>query len=244
MWPACVRCMHGTSHLIRYPWHSCPTLAGNVIMFYPGFGFVILLLSLHASAEVALQPPLSVTQPAKGVLLVADRSMPDPRFQETVILILEHEDRRGTLGLVLNRPTDITLADVLPESPYQSTPLALSWGGPVGQENLFVLLRTDNPLQESEPVFADIVWSASAKVLANSLAKSVDNATLRVFLGLASWAPGQLDKELSRGGWKLFQAQISAVFNELAPVELWRHFIDAPTQILAQTEVPPQSGYR
>jgi hypothetical protein len=46
-----------------------------------------------------------------------------------------------------------------------------------------VLLRTDNPLQESEPVFADIVWSASAKVLVNSLAESVDNATLRVFLG-------------------------------------------------------------
>ena len=84
MWPACVRCMHGTSHLIRYPWHSCPTLAGNVIMFYPGFGFVILLLSLHASAEVALQPPLSVTQPAKGVLLVADRSMPDPRFLNAI----------------------------------------------------------------------------------------------------------------------------------------------------------------
>ncbi|MEZ5589735.1 MAG: YqgE/AlgH family protein [Gammaproteobacteria bacterium] len=170
--------------------------------------------------------------------------MPDSRFQETVILILEHENMRGTLGLVLNRPTDITLVDVLPESPYQDASLALDWGGPVGRENLFMLLRTDQLPEESEPVFADIVWSASAKVLANTLAEPVNDATLRVCLGIASWAPGQLDKELSRGGWKLFQAQIGAVFNDLAPVELWRHFIDAPTQILAQTGIAPDSGYR
>lgn len=204
-------------------------------MFYPGFGFVILLLGLHVSTAEPLQPPLSVNQAAQGVLLVADRSMPDPRFQETVILILEHEDKRGTLGLVLNRPTDITLTDALPESPYQSTPLALGWGGPVGQENLFMLLRTDRPPEESERVFADIVWSASAKVLANSLDGSVDDTKLRVFLGLSSWAPGQLEKELNHGGWQLFQAQVGAIFSDLDPVDLWRHFIEAPTRLLAQT---------
>jgi len=194
-------------------------------------GLFVLLFSLFANAAPPLTAPISINQPAKGVLLVAKRSMPDPRFQQTVILLLEHDAVRGTLGLVLNRPTDLTLADAVPDLPSNNK-LALGWGGPVSREHLFMLLQAAEPPEESTPVFANIVWSASAKVLQAVLAEQADK--VRVFLGLASWAPGQLDNELVHGGWQLFQAQTAAVFGDNQPVELWRHFIDAPVQVLAQ----------
>ena len=201
--------------------------------------FLFLLFSLSANAVPPLTAPISVNQPAKGVLLVAKRSMPDPRFQQTVILLLEHDAVRGTLGLVLNRPTDLTLADVLldlqsNDKPVQAKTLSLGWGGPVSREHLFMLLQVAEPAEESIPVFANIVWSASAKVLETVLAEQVDKTAFRVFLGLASWAPGQLDNELAHSGWQLFLAQTAAVFGDNDPVELWRYFIDAPVQVLAQ----------
>jgi len=202
----------------------------------PYLSALLLLLCLPAvTTAVPDLPPLSVNEPTKGILLVADRSMPDPRFQQTVILILEHDSTRGTLGLVLNRPSDVTLANALPDLPKQAQNLALGWGGPVSQSNLFLLLRTTTPPEESDPVFADIVWSASAKVLETLIKAQPESDSLRIFFGLASWAPGQLENELAHSGWKLFQAQTDTVFNTADPVELWRHFIDAPVRILAQT---------
>ena len=206
----------------------------------PYIVFALILLSCQVvSAEQSLEPPITLSEPAKGVLLVADRSMPDPRFQQTVILLLEHNDQRGTLGLVLNRPSDLTLADALPDSMYQDKSLPLSWGGPVGQRNIFMLLRTGDAPAESDPVFADIVWSASAAVLETLLSGEDDSRRLRLFFGVSSWAPGQLAGELAHGGWKLFEAQTGAVFHDGDPTELWRHFIEAPVQILARLSHAP-----
>ena len=196
--------------------------------------YAFLLLSTPiVGAESKLDPPLSVREPAKGVLLVADRSMPDPRFQQTVILLLEHDDARGTLGLVLNRPSDMTLDDALPDSPYQDNPLPLGWGGPVSQHHIFMLWQSDEALEESSLVFDNLIWSASAKVLTTLLSEDYDTRPLRVFFGLASWAPGQLAGELTHDGWKLFEGQTGAVFYDGDPNALWQYFIDAPARILA-----------
>lgn len=198
---------------------------------------LFLLLGGVAGAET-LKPPISVAAPAKGVLLVADRTMPDRRFQRTVILILEHDAGRGTLGLVLNRPTDVTLDQIMPDSGFRNHPMPINWGGPVAQNNLFMLFQANKAVAGSLPLASGLFWSASPTTLAALQQSGYDETTLLLFIGAAGWAPGQLDNELGQDSWKLFAIQTGAVFhnNKDNPDNgdaLWHHFVDAPVQIMA-----------
>ena len=184
----------------------------------------------------SLTPPISVNKPAKGVFLVADRSMPDPRFQNTIILILEHDDKRGTLGLILNKSLDITLGNTLPESQFDGHPFPMRLGGPVGQDKIFMVFKSAQEIAvKMRPVKGELFWSGSPTTLEHLLQKGLDESQLRLFIGVSSWAPGQLANELKQSGWKLFAMQERVIFNTDKDDgdKLWRHFIDAPSQILA-----------
>jgi putative AlgH/UPF0301 family transcriptional regulator len=117
--------------------HSLRSLVLGLLMgwslVYAASG-VSPMLSQHAlSGEVILQ---------KGMFLVAHPDMLDPRFQQTVILLLSH-GKRGTLGLIINRPTRTQLSQALPdlEIPNKARHL-LFFGGPVGINSLLFLVRS------------------------------------------------------------------------------------------------------
>ena len=201
---------------------------------------LVLLGGSYIVRAEPLSPPLGAGEPAQGVLLVADHAMPDRRFQRTVILLLEHDDRRGTLGIVLNRPIELTLDDIAPETGFSEhiRALRVQWGGPVAQENLFMLFRADSPPAGAKLITDDLYWSTSQETLSALDQSSYDQSTLRLYIGAAGWSPGQLEGELESDGWKLFAMQRGAVFHEIKDAEgqedrLWRHFIDLPTQLMA-----------
>jgi putative transcriptional regulator len=146
----------------------------------------------------------------RGKLLIAAPTLMDPNFARSVVLIAAHDDQ-GALGLILNRPLDVPLADVSPALDAIAEPgSTLHRGGPVAPESAVVLADFRDPSLAALTVFGTVGFP-SADCDLHSLAAGVRRA--RVFAGHAGWGPGQLDEELETDGW---------IVGQLAPDELWQ----------------------
>src|SRR5512139_143590 len=98
---------------------------------------VVCLLWQAASPVMA-----SAVTPAPGMLLVARQSLLDPRFHQAVVLVVQHGSQ-GTAGLILNRPSRLGLAEVLPGLPVLAgSDAVLCYGGPVAPRTIIVLVKT------------------------------------------------------------------------------------------------------
>lgn len=174
----------------------------------------LLLILLNASAAVAQSP-------ATGALLVATDELRDPRFSETVILLL-HYGPDGALGVAVNRPTWVEAADAFSDMPFLDEYTGnVYMGGPLAPANLVTLMRiSDIGDNELEPIVDDIYVSADPELLAELLSTAGTEQTLRVYAGHAGWDAGQLDQEIAAGSWQVLPASAELVFTN-DPLELW-----------------------
>lgn len=167
------------------------------------------LLSAAASAELA---------PAKGRLLVSTEVVGGDLFAETVILILEYGES-GAMGLVVNRPTEVELGELLEdadEAPDHAQ--RVYWGGPVEMHSLSALAHTGTPAGIAD----EIIESVYRMPFGDALESAATNpAGVRFYLGYAGWAPGQLDYELARDSWHVLPASAEIVFAD-DPKQLWQ----------------------
>jgi len=85
--------------------------------------------------------PFQSVQPGKGVFLVAKQGMLDPRFRRSVVLLVAHGPA-GTLGVIVNRATDVSLADVLPQVEKPGRKARLFYGGAAALETPMLLIRS------------------------------------------------------------------------------------------------------
>src|SRR3954453_11596211 len=134
-----------------------------------------------------------------GRLLVATPQLKDPNFERTVVLLVAHEDG-GALGVVLNRATEVAVADVLAGwGPLASEPAVVFEGGPVQPEAAICLARTRVGVGGRARFHR--VFRAGGTVDRSSdsprIAESV--VGVRVFAGYAAWAPGELEGEIDTG---------------------------------------------
>jgi len=185
-------------------------------MMLGGGGAVAQSLSAY-SAYSAL-----VTQLDKGVLLVANESLSDPRFRETIILLLEHSPQLGSRGLIINRRTDTKLADLIPEfgalDPVQRN---IYLGGPLAGVGLNYLVREMRPGQSGIPIVDGVLLGWRERGLKAMLGGVSSDQDLRVYVGHCGWAAGQLQAEIEAGYWRLLRADAATVFAE-SPQRLWR----------------------
>jgi putative transcriptional regulator len=140
---------------------------------------------------------------APGTLLVAAPGLLDPHFRRTVIYIIEHRDR-GTLGVVLNRPSEVTVRDVLPSwAPLSSQPPAVFVGGPVESETALCLAAVRTGHDPNTVAGLITVRSPVALVDLDSDPAAIAPRLrgLRVFAGYSGWDAGQLAGEIERGDW-------------------------------------------
>lgn len=172
-------------------------------------------------ALVALAPGASAQAPveaARGTFLVS-RGIDAGPFAESVVLLLKHDDE-GTLGLIVNRPTGVPLSEALPDLEVGETPPVLYFGGPVGLEGLLVLFRSPSPPPEAEEVLDGVYFSGEREVLEGLLGGDLPGEELRLFVGHAGWAAGQLAGELRRGAWDVLPADLFTLFRT-EPGWLW-----------------------
>lgn len=146
--------------------------------------------------------------------MIAGPQLLDPNFRRTVVLVADHGDE-GAMGVILNRPSGMTVADAAPDlEPLVGPDAPIFAGGPVQPTAGVVLAEV---AEADEPVFGEVVLVPGL----GELADVIDGAgNVRVFAGYAGWGPGQLDDELGRDDWIVAPAEASDVFSE-DPESLW-----------------------
>lgn len=148
----------------------------------------------------------------------------DPHFQRTVVLMIEHGES-GSLGLVINRPTGLTFADLsrgqeLKVSPHREADLVFQ-GGPVEPHRGFVL-HDSGTVEEKVQLVPGLFLSVTTDALEPLLLDDV--ASLRFCLGYAGWGPGQVERELQQGSWLFTEASKDTVLVTQAE-EVWAQAI-------------------
>jgi putative transcriptional regulator len=154
-----------------------------------------------------------------GRLLVATPAIGDPNFERTVILLLDHDDD-GALGLVLNRPSDLEAAEVLPGwSDLAAQPGVVFSGGPVEREGIIGLGRRTEP--DPAAPFQITVGTVGVLDLSAEPIDAVGTVEgIRLFAGYAGWGAGQLEGELLAQGWWLVDADAGDPLTD-HPEDLW-----------------------
>lgn len=160
--------------------------------------------------------------PAPGRLLVAAPLLTEPPFHRAVVLLLDH-DEEGTLGLVLNHPSQIPVERVLPAWSGRTTgePVLFS-GGPVGDDSALGLGRLPGAYDGPEPLgFRRLVGPLGLVDLDVDASVAAELTAVRLFAGYAGWAADQLYGELDEGAWYVVEGEHSDAFTD-QPETLWR----------------------
>jgi putative transcriptional regulator len=180
-----------------------------------------LLAALLALASVASVHATPAQEHQHAILLVATKDLTDPNFAETVVLVT-HESA-GAIGVILNRPTDVRVAEVLPthESLKQRKDVVFR-GGPVARGTLVVAFRAPTPPASGKAArVLDDVYVTLDPPLIDGVLGRPDPPTFRVYAGYAGWVPGQLEAEILQGAWLVLEADAESIFTR-SPEDLWR----------------------
>ena len=163
-----------------------------------------------------------------GSLLIATPALGDPTFQRAVVLLLDHDDD-GALGVVINRPSEVDVATILPNwRAYATGPGVVFQGGPVALDSALGLAAVPG---EEEPVgfrrvlggprratLGLIDLDTPPELVAGGLGR------LRIFAGYAGWSAGQLEDEVRSGAWYVVDSEPGDPFDP-APEQLWRRVL-------------------
>jgi putative transcriptional regulator len=149
-------------------------------------------------------------------LLIAMPSLTDPNFSQTVTLICEHSEV-GALGIVLNRPLDMRLGDVLEQLSLPSEDRKLAdapvlRGGPVHPDHGFVLHHPTGKTWDSTLEVSDTLHVTTSRDILESMARGEGPDEASMALGYAGWDAGQLEDELLQNSWLTAPCDESIVF--------------------------------
>ena len=147
--------------------------------------------------------------------LIAMPSMVDPNFAKSLTYICEHNDQ-GALGVVVNRPLDMTLKNLfeqidIPLHDPACGRLPVYFGGPVQVDRGFVLHRPPGEWQSTLSINSQLGLTTSRDIL-QAVAQGNGPERILVSLGYAGWAPGQLEQELTQNAWLTVGASLDVIF--------------------------------
>ena len=190
-----------------------------------------------------------VRAPSAGHLLVATPRLVDPNFDRTVVFVIEHQEA-GTLGVVINRASDVSCASAVPRWASRfATEAAVGLGGPVEPQGLLALGATSDPPAGQPPLPSDSsggsseaggVWRTVngtvglVDLTADPSELDAEVTAVRIYGGHAGWGPGQLRGELQAGCWWVFDSAPSDLTANAAT--LWYDVLarqSSPAQLLA-----------
>ena len=153
----------------------------------------------------------------RGQLLIASPGLIDPNFHRTVVFVTEHTEE-GAMGLVLNRPSDVTVAQAVAKlAGLVRDGDTVYVGGPVQPEAVVALAELADPAVAAAIALGDIGFlrgDADPAELEGQVRRT------RVFAGYSGWSAGQLESELEESAWIVEPAEPGDVFT-LAPDALW-----------------------
>jgi len=152
-------------------------------------------------------------KPPTAILIVAREELRDANFKDSVVLVMNNIGP-GPAGLIVNRPTRITVSSLFPDvESLAKLDDKLYFGGPVEIESVSFLFRADTAPEHAIRVIDGVYLSANRDLLRKLLDRDKPMEDLRIFVGHSGWAPGQLEAEIARGDWTLAPAEADALFD-------------------------------
>jgi putative transcriptional regulator len=189
----------------------------------------------------------------KGALLIAGPGMYDPNFRQSVVLLCEHNDR-GSMGLVINRPTELVLTDAVHQLSGAERDDVIYSGGPVQPDHLLVLIRAGWEPPSSHHVFGDVYLGTDLPTLQSLVSRAetsdppltidpsierVSDTVFRGYAGYAGWSAGQLDGELATQSWIVVPADSKWIF-DADPKVVWPELMRSLGPKLARYATMPR----
>lgn len=181
--------------------------------------FVLLLI---------LSPAGRPNQPAedKCIFLVAERNLPNPLFEKSVILMLPRKDAGVVVGLIVNKPSQVAMRDLFPDdSALKKATNTVYFGGPVDTGTASILFRASKPQKQAFQIQGDLYVTFDKDLIKSILKKPDKVLDARLFLGRSQWRPGQLQDEMSGGSWFTDHDDSSVIFKSDA-ASVWPALID------------------
>jgi putative transcriptional regulator len=175
-----------------------------------------------AIACLVAAAPLDAQSIGSGTLLIASPQATDVNFARAVVLVLQHDDD-GTVGVVLNRPTNLAPATVFPELAENLGSYAghLFRGGPIAPTRLLYLVRGLAAATVTGPEVLDKVFlGIDDASLPDMVRLAAGTDELRLYAGHVAWVPGQLQAEIGARGWRILPGTAEMVFHA-EPGVLW-----------------------
>ena len=167
-----------------------------------------------------MNKPLDLT----NQFLLAMPQLQDQNFSHTITLVCEHNDE-GAFGIIINRPTDFTLGELLQQldliedaDQFRETPVY--GGGPVQVEHGFVIHKPAGNWQHSLIIQDDLALTTSRDIL-EAIANDEGPEQAMIALGYAGWGAGQLEEELAQNAWLTTPASDDILF-ELPAEQRWK----------------------
>ncbi len=175
---------------------------------------------------------------AQGKILVAPRESTDPNFMNSVIVLAQY-GQSGALGLMIQYRSELPIRKALSSvkgSEMRGDPIFI--GGPVELPVVLGLLRGPSPPAGAKPVTARLYLMTSRLSIGDAMAAGRPASDFRVFLGYSGWGAGQLEREVRRSGWYIFDYDESLVF-DAHPETLWDRLIARTGRQLAMLDGSP-----
>jgi len=156
----------------------------------------------------------------KNFFIVATKEIIDPRFKNSVILMLEH-DKDGALGIIINKPIGkITIGSLIQKIENKKInkkeifdyEIPIFWGGPIDNDRILILHSNDYN-DESTKKYKQVLISNNYESLI-SIADKNGPAKSLVVIGISAWTVGQLDGEIDKGHWNLSEVKEELIFEE------------------------------
>jgi len=160
-----------------------------------------------------------------GSILLSEPFMWDENFKRTVILICRHHSVEGTSGLILNKPVQLQLEDLLESFP-KGFDGKLNLGGPVGTDLIQILHTLGDKLAGSQKLCDGVYWGGDFNQLKKLIRQGeITNRHIRFYIGYSGWDAKQLQDELKDNSWIISSARHGYIFDD-EPDHLWRKIMN------------------
>jgi putative transcriptional regulator len=178
-----------------------------------------------------------MTQGLSGRLLIAGPSLGDPNFDRTIVYLLEHAPQ-GALGVVLNRPSALDVAETLPPWAVSAAePSVIFSGGPVEADAVLGLARVRDTIDCPGWSSVDgVIGTVDLSMDPEAVMAGVEE--VRIYLGYGGWGAGQLEEELAAGAWFVVEPGPNDVFHP-EPERLWGDLLRRDSALAAMASGNP-----
>jgi putative transcriptional regulator len=162
-------------------------------------------------------------EPGSGKILVSEPLLQDNYFSRSVILLIEHNEDEGSVGVILNKPMQLKFNEIITDAPILNSEMYL--GGPVSTGNVYFLHTLGNQIENTIEVLPGLFWGGDIEQV-NELIKLgvLQSSNIRFYIGYSGWEPLQLQEELKKNSWAITNAGMKEIW-QMKPIHLWQSMV-------------------